>query len=558
MRLWFPAFILVLLLAWSCARVLSPTGGEKDVAPPELLEAIPPAFQTNFTGNRIDLTFNEYVQIKDLSNQLVVSPPLNNLPEYQLRGRTLRLILQDTLLEATTYTFNFGESISDLSEGNIYPYAYVMSTGSYIDSLVVRGAVRDALTGAPVEGARVMMYTEMTDSLPFTEKPYYFALTDKQGAYELAYLKPGKYRLVALEDGNRDYLYGEFSEKFGFFEEAILPYTAEDSTLALPDIRMFLRPDTVLRVKERNLSPGGRAVLAFNQPADSVSFAFGGDSLQPDFASHITPNRDSAMVWLRSLPDTDTEYNLLIRTANQTDTLFWFVAPGDGDTLLLKPRVAAPGGLLEQGAPLLLAFPEPVTALDTTRLALLRDSVPVPFTARPDSTDPRKVAIDHPYQTDRTYLFTALPGAFASYTGGLFTDTLNTEFAVRNDNYYGEIALSLTTDPIPPGGRVLLQMLNEQGKVMQQFPIQGGTENYVFSKLIPGNYAFRLIYDLNQNNRWDSGDFRSQRQPEPVQNVEAAINVRSNWTIDFAWDTTAREEEEDGEPAVEEGEGGEN
>src|ERR1051325_7489051 len=133
------------LLANQCAQIVNPNGGKKDTKPPHAIKYFPDSAKTNFTGNKIEIDFNELIQLNDLQKQLVVSPPLIFQPEVKVKGKSLLIELKDTLKENTTYTFNFGDAIRDITENNpIDNFQYICSTGNYIDSLSLSGTVKNA------------------------------------------------------------------------------------------------------------------------------------------------------------------------------------------------------------------------------------------------------------------------------------------------------------------------------------------------------------------------------------------------------------------------------
>ncbi|HET6989830.1 MAG TPA: Ig-like domain-containing protein, partial [Bacteroidia bacterium] len=143
----FGLFAIFIALASSCAQILSPDGGAKDRTPPKVTSYTPDSAATNFTGKKIVLHFNEFVQLKDLQNQLIVSPPLNHDPDVTIRKKDIVIELKDTLLPNTTYTISFGNSISDITENNVLDnFRYVFSTGPVIDSLHLSGKIVNAST----------------------------------------------------------------------------------------------------------------------------------------------------------------------------------------------------------------------------------------------------------------------------------------------------------------------------------------------------------------------------------------------------------------------------
>jgi len=114
-------FFLALAIS-SCAKRGTITGGAKDTLAPKMISSLPKNFATNFNGKEIKITFDEYVKLKDISKQLIVSPPMKLQPEIlpYTASKYITIRIKDTLQPNTTYSFNFGKSIQDNNEGNPY------------------------------------------------------------------------------------------------------------------------------------------------------------------------------------------------------------------------------------------------------------------------------------------------------------------------------------------------------------------------------------------------------------------------------------------------------
>ncbi|MEO0403275.1 MAG: Ig-like domain-containing protein, partial [Bacteroidota bacterium] len=194
----------------ACAKVVPPDGGDVDKTPPNLILVSPPNYTTNFQSETIYLEFDEFVQLSDVYNQLVVSPPLEQRPEIRIKKKGVILELKELLKSNTTYTFNFGSGIGDLTENNsAEELVYVISTGDVLDSLRVDGLVRDAFTNEAVEGAKVMLYQSNEDSLPKTTKPFYFGLTKADGSFSIQNMAQGNYKTFILKEANNNYLFDD-------------------------------------------------------------------------------------------------------------------------------------------------------------------------------------------------------------------------------------------------------------------------------------------------------------------------------------------------------------
>ena len=115
------------------------------MTPPVVVKSVPENYSTNFEGDDINITFNEFIQLRDLQNQLIISPPMEINPDIRIKGKSLIIKLKDTLVQNATYTMNFGEAVSDITENNaVDNFQYVFSTGDYLDSLSVTGKVENA------------------------------------------------------------------------------------------------------------------------------------------------------------------------------------------------------------------------------------------------------------------------------------------------------------------------------------------------------------------------------------------------------------------------------
>ncbi len=215
---------VLLMLVFGCAQQGAPTGGPIDEAPPVLLKAEPENYSINFTAKKIMLTFDEFLDMGNFIQELVVSPPLNEKPEIKLRNKTLIIEFEDTLKSDITYTFNFGEGIKDLNEKNVLlNFEYVFSTGDYLDSLSVKGRLKNAYDLTLLENPiSVMLYTENIDSLPLKEIPYYVGRAGLEGNFAVNNLQPNDYKLFVLKDGNNNFLFDLPEEQIAFLDSTLL------------------------------------------------------------------------------------------------------------------------------------------------------------------------------------------------------------------------------------------------------------------------------------------------------------------------------------------------
>lgn len=207
-----------------CAKVGMPTGGARDIEPPVVIEESTPNYSTNFNEDRFEIFFNEFVQLKNAQNNVIVNPPLENKPEFILKGKSILVKINNDLEPDKTYSFDFGKAIVDNNEANpLGKYSYVFSTGDYIDSLSVFGEVKNAFDHKiPEEEVLILLHKNLNDTAFTTIKPSYYTKIDKTGSFQINNTEPGTYNIFALEDKNSDLIYDQkFVERIAFKNEPV-------------------------------------------------------------------------------------------------------------------------------------------------------------------------------------------------------------------------------------------------------------------------------------------------------------------------------------------------
>lgn len=205
-----------------CANIIPPQGGPRDSIPPVLLKASPVDSVKNFTGSKIIFSFDEFVEVQNIQENLIVSPlpKINPLVEYKLSTVTVKL--KDSLEPNTTYILNFGNAIKDFTEGNaLKDFIYTFSTGSSIDSLELRGKVMLAETGKVDSSLVVMLHTSADDSAVVKEKPRYIAKLDGKGNFVFTNLPFKTFYLYALKNDGGTYRYFGDKQFFAFADKPV-------------------------------------------------------------------------------------------------------------------------------------------------------------------------------------------------------------------------------------------------------------------------------------------------------------------------------------------------
>lgn len=600
----FAITLITGLSLFACANVVSPAGGPRDETPPAVVRSIPPNFSPNFEGGEIRIFFDEFVQLKDINQKLLISPPLEKQPEVRIRGRSVVVALEEELRPNTTYNFFFGDAISDITEGNAIPnFQFVISTGPYVDSLSITGRVTDAFSLKPVDGIYVMLYEEIYDSVPYLERPVYLAKTDKEGRYGISNIREGKFMMFALEDLNSNFKYDLPNERIAFLDSLVVPeyfepaaideglepdhdhdhdgdpdhthaepsvlpqnesvpergtpdllsppdeaQTESDSlaaTSGLPQylLRLFQEADTVQRIMSTSLVRSGLITMVFRVPFDSVSIRDLSASLPENwYLPEPSRNRDTLMLWLLP-PAADT---LSIEVSDRglvLDTLKVSTRPREtrGRAAAANETVqkvglrvnASPGARLPYFESLVVTATNPLEVFDSTAVSMMTaDSIAVEVTFTFADAVKRRVKLLTPLEQAEDYLLEILPGAFTDIFG-LINDTLRATFSTTEFENYGMVILNLEVEEAP--GQFILHLLDKDQKMLQEKFISG-SGIYEFRNLLPGNYGFRLIHDLNQNGKWDTGHYLKKIQPEPVYLYQGVLQIRQNWESETNWD----------------------
>lgn len=220
-------YIIILLLGLlsSCANLGGgPQGGPRDTIPPKVEKESPLNGTLNFDAKRIEIHFDEYIQLGDIQKNVLISPPQQKAPEIKAIGKTLSVVFADPLIDSTTYTLDFGSAICDYNEKTpLNGYIYSFSTGDIIDSLAISGRVYNSANLDPVAGVLVGIHINPADSALTTTPFIRITRTDEDGYFTIHNMRGGSYRLFALDDISRDYLY-QPGEALAYADSLITPY----------------------------------------------------------------------------------------------------------------------------------------------------------------------------------------------------------------------------------------------------------------------------------------------------------------------------------------------
>jgi len=532
-------FLIVALVATSgCARQGYPTGGPKDEDPPVALKCEPDNGSRHFTADEFYVQFDEYVVLKNPTDNILVSPPMKQQPEYTTKGKGILVKIKDTLQENTTYLFQFKEAITDFNEGNLLPsFEYVFSTGENMDTLMLEGRVLDPRSGKPwKETVTVTAYTVDGDSVAGIQTPEFVTRCDKQGSFALHNLPEGDFRLVAFEDKNRN-LRLDSTEAVAWdtasFKAHPVPDSSSLTSQHLKPINLLISQPEIKRqrITKSEFSSKGRILIATQLPM-----------LQPVIEGLKAEWR------LNSRKDTMTLWCLDAKL----DSAQFIVSDPSGiqDTLKLRHTEKKKGsrrkaGEKEQKAPLAkplcdgnkafyddlrLAFENPIVAM--------HDSAWAEITYLKDSSVTRcPIVLDSTGLTAR--LLTTLKSGEKYHVhlrDSLFTDLYShpsdkLDFDLTPKDY-GTLSINIDNRTDLP---LVIEVLDKRDTVIQSQTLDPQPTTLHFSHLPADDYRLRAILDANGDGRWTPGDYFLNRQPEQAVFFKKTLSLREKWEMEEQW-----------------------
>lgn len=520
--------ILCIVSTTQCAKRGTPTGGAKDSIPPVLLNANPPLESVNFDAERVVMVFDEYIKLSDIANQLIVSPPLETssykiLPEGTV-SKKVEIRFEEPPRNNTTYTFNFGSAIKDYNEGNPLPFFnYTFSTGAYLDSLRLSGNVMDAYEIDSLKGVSIHLYpidSTYTDSTIYLNKPLYVGNTLDSIYFNLQSLAPGEYAFLAIQDVGKNYLYDQGLDKIGFFEK---PIRLPEDSLKFPFLFMekaafrWGRPRVV---NDHHLEFGyfgevGEQQIIFDSLfAETSNGFFTRDRKKDTLHYWFQPQKelDSLVIGLEEL---DSIRTIILKPYKlEKDSLQLSLTPKNGKILHFLDTLTIESNL-------------PVREINEDFIQIFDiDTLEVDFSTRLDENKDR-VYVSFEKVPNDFYRIQLLPNAITDFLGAT-NDTLMHSARTQAIEKYG--TLFLTIDRKDRSIPYFFEIIDRNGKVVRKVR-QNNEDNYTIEFLLPNDYQIRYVKDVNNNGKWDTGNYLEKRQPEQVVYLKEVLSLRANWDL---------------------------
>ena len=579
--------LIVLFLAailYSCANMASPNGGPYDEAPPKFIRSIPAPDEINFKGKKIEIEFDELIQLDNAMENVIITPPQKLLPVIRAAGKKIIVQLKDTLKENTTYTLDFTNSIADNNEKNVFEnFTLAFSTGNQIDTLEISGVLLNAENLEPMPGITIGLHSDLDDSafvkLPFVRT----SRTNDKGRFTIRNIAGGTYRLYALNDVNRDYKFDQPGEEIAFLDSVVVPTfefsTRQDTlwkdsltidTIKTVEYTRFLPDDIELRlfkedfIRQYILKPErqveNKFTLRFNAPLDTTPLP------RP---INFEPEREDWFFVQKADQDKSIHYWLTDSTVWKQDTLLVAVEYPKSDSLnVLRPQldtlqltmrrrpepkkkrkkddepepvvflgmnVKAPSKM-EVFDTLSIAFDEPLEEVNKEmfHLEIKVDSLweAVDFDLVQDSLNTLSYRIERTWGYDESYRF-GVDSATIHSLYGKWNDGFSGEFTTKKEEEYGKLYINI------PGvdSLAFVELLDGSDRVVRTSSVKNG--DVLFFDLKPDKYYARIVLDTNANGKWDTGNYALKRQPEEVYYLPKMLEIPANWGVEEYWDIKA-------------------
>lgn len=572
------------LLLAACASIGRPEGGPRDMTPPVMVSSTPAPGSVNVSNGRIDIIFDENITLDDPMNKIVVSPPQKKQAQISSNGRRVRITLRDTLRDSTTYTVDLADAVRDLNEGNILDgLAIDFSTGPSIDTLMISGIVVEGRTLEPAQGMIVGVYSTPVADTALTTLPMdRITKTNALGRFTIRNLKPGSYRVFAINDLNHDF-HWDRSEDIAFLDRDISPSTmaievtdtftdaaGNDSLVTRPATR-FLPDDILLTWFNENYKPlylvkherpdARRLTLEMSMRSDSLpqltllNTVRAGARLDREAVLQSSPGLDSLTYWLRDTTLIGSDTLKIAARHLHTDTLDNITFTTDTLTFALRqpkkkkkrdeetdsvPKLEFVNiGISSRqpqdlNMPLLFETSTPTASIDSAgfRIEELVDSVWMPVAAKipspPDSLQPMKLLTEMTWKPKTKYRVTIDSLAVTDIYGNHNRPFVQEVSTHAIEDY---AALFFNIGDLGPDSAIV-ELLSSDKPVRLE-PVRNGVATFEY--VTPGAYYARLFIDRNHNGRWDTGSVADTVQPEDVFYFSKKLNLKKNWDVEQQW-----------------------
>lgn len=515
MRSFFYVFPFIILM-FSCANPVAPTGGEVDITPPKTLVIQPASGITNYEGNRIEFIFDEYIVYSSGLDKLLITPPMPEKPKISVKGKKLIINLPENLADNTTYNISLLGAVSDYNAGNsLNILKYVFSTGDFIDSASISGVVKNAYNNKTIDKITVGLYSVDDTSILINSKPMYLSQTNSSGNFKIENVKEGYYILAAIEDKNLNYLFDQSNEKISLPTN---PIFITNNTVLEQDLIVFNNESKAL-INEYKLLDNNGLYFSFNKEIETISL-----NVKPYFENDIvkmsTFNDTLFYYWSEDTLQNATFYFNL--NDESLDTLDINFSKNKRDSVLYLQFKQIP-----INNDLVILSPLIIKNIDVDQIEI-RDTLDNLYDFTYEISND-KLILKSNFLIDNSYSIKIKENTIQYFNGKYNKIELFTEFGIIDQLNKSNLLLSLNSSL---NNNLILELLNKEKNRIKQFDITNKSSLKI-ENLNEGTYYIRIYADLNNNNKWNTGNLSENIEPEPCLFYSPAIEIKANWDKDF-------------------------
>ncbi len=532
----FICYCTILNLCISCAQIRPLTGGIKDTVAPKAINFYPKNFSTNFVSKEIRIEFDEIIS-SNKKNKPLLNPSILKEPEiFIINKKNLIIKLNDTLKPNTTYNIPLHEVIADNNENNyIRNLSYIFSTGSNIDTCNIKGHVYNAFDHKPMFNVLVGLYQkDVKDSVVYKSKAVYHTFTNIDGTFTFNYLPNKKFKIVAFNDVNNNFLYDGFEEAIAFSNNYIIP---KDT---LYKLYVFKEQELKNYIKQKTLIEYGKALIVFNKSQTSFS-----QLKSKNISSYyFNINKDSLTLFYEN--EFDTLKCIINYNKQNSDTVILPIPSKHAFKNLVSNKQLK--FKFEKLPPNLLPyFEKPTFILNTeikndqinTNNILVYEKTnsikkPIEFKIAIDTLIRSKVIFKNTFKEDTEYEILFLKQALLNKTNNRSNDSIAFKFKTSTKDDYATFILDLTN--YSKTNKLIVQLLNnDQVKFFKNEQVEiNSTKKIIFKNIDSNNYTIKIFEDFNNNLKIDTGNYLNREQPERTHIFNTEIKLISGWEINHA------------------------
>lgn len=523
-------YILSIAILTSCARVGTPTGGPEDETPPVLVKSSPEDGATGYTGNIIQLTFDERIITRSIETDLILTPKPSGTFRARVNKNILSLSFSEPFDENTTYSLSFGNTIQDITNNNPADGINLsFSTGDYIDSLSIQGKVLNLYNQEPLENLLVSLYSE-NDSLDILSGPAsYYSRTDSAGIYRFRNLPSGTFRVYAAKDKNNNSQADSDKESYGFYKDTLsLNSSVRDIDFTIQN----LNTDKLRTTSARGF--GAYFDITFNKSITDFNI------LQGDEFIYDQPEPSTIRFYPMGRPYRDTT-DLIFSVSDSLevihqDTVGVFFNESKLNSPPFSFQIYPSGEFMPPNDTLKIVFNKPVIELNIDSLYIQLDSVrTLPINKELLVWNKLNTELSYPLDLVSILNQASSKSVSISLRSAAFISADNDSSILQTK----KISLLTTDDSAIIGGSIQSNSNNIIVQLLDARTLEvirtSSSKDFLFRYLPAGRYMVRAVKDLNSNGKWDIGNVLNWENPEPVKFYfdefykTKVIEVRKNW-----------------------------